>query len=178
MPARPRLLIVIAALALTACGADTTSTPTAQPTGAAASGSCTPAPSGSGTSSGADSFSTSVCLISSPDGLKYGDIVTGTGATPQSGQMVTVQYTGWLNNGTVFDSSRNPGRGPFSFAIGTGAVISGWDEGVATIHVGGKRRLVIPPQLAYGSQGQGPIPPNATLTFDVQLLSVGGASPS
>jgi peptidylprolyl isomerase len=107
------------------------------------------------------------------DGLAYGDIKPGTGASPQQGQQVTVQYTGWLqSNGTMFDSSRLPGRQPFQFSIG-GQVIQGWNEGVPTMKVGGKRRFIIPPALGYGAQGTGPIPPNATLVFDIELLSIG-----
>jgi len=112
-----------------------------------------------------------------PSGLQYTDTVVGTGATPQKGQTVVVHYTGWLweNNakGKKFDSSLDRGK-PFEFKIGQGQVIRGWDEGVATMKVGGKRTLVIPPDLAYGSRGvgNGLIPPNSTLTFDVELLDV------
>ena len=121
-----------------------------------------------------------VPLTTTADGLKYGDIVVGTGPQPHAGDNLTVQYTGWLTNGCVFDTSRQPGRQPFSFVIGATPpnVITGWDEGVLTMHVGGKRRLVIPPSLGYGSQAQGPIPANSTLIFDVELLSDSGASPS
>ena len=105
-------------------------------------------------------------------GLKYYDIVEGDGETPQAGQTVEVNYTGWLQDGTKFDSSVERGQ-PFSFVLGTGNVIPGWDEGVATMKVGGKRQLVIPPELAYGEAGSGGvIPPNATLIFDVELLSI------
>jgi len=121
-----------------------------------------------------DNFSAAVALATLPDGLQEGDFVTGTGAAPATGQKISVQYTGWLQNGCVFDTSRQPGRGAFSFTLGAGQVIKGWDEGLATMKVGGKRRLVIPPALAYGPNGQPPvIPANATLTFDVELLSVG-----
>ena len=95
----------------------------------------------------------------------------GTGATAVSGHTVYVEYTGWLQDGKQFDSSRQPGRTPFGFTLGRGEVIKGWDEGVAGMRVGGKRRLVIPPELAYGASGQPPtIPANATLTFDVEVL--------
>jgi FKBP-type peptidyl-prolyl cis-trans isomerase len=105
-------------------------------------------------------------------GLQYKDAVVGTGATPRTGQTVSVHYTGYLTNGTKFDSSVDRGQ-PFQFQIGEGQVIKGWDEGVGTMHVGGKRRLIIPPDLGYGSNGAGnAIPPNATLVFDVQLLGV------
>lgn len=105
------------------------------------------------------------------DGLGYGDLLTGTGPVPVTGQNVSVQYTGWLTNGTVFDTSRQTGRTAFSFAIGTNAVIKGWDQGVITMHVGGKRRLVIPPALGYGATANGQIPANSTLIFEVELLS-------
>jgi peptidylprolyl isomerase len=109
-------------------------------------------------------------------GLKIVDTVVGTGATPKTGQTCIMHYTGWLyeggKKGTKFDSSVDRGE-PFAFAIGTGQVIAGWDEGVATMKVGGKRTLIIPPDLGYGAQGAGGvIPPNATLIFDVELLDV------
>lgn len=110
--------------------------------------------------------------ITTPSGLKYVDIVEGTGASPQPGQKVTVHYTGTLEDGKKFDSSLDRGQ-PFIFQIGVGQVIRGWDEGVMTMKVGGKRRLTIPPQLGYGVRGAGGvIPPNATLVFEVELLDV------
>lgn len=184
MPDRaPRLRAPLAGLAtlllLSACGSDVIVTPTPPPTrsGAAATSAaaaCTPAPSGG------DNFSEAVSLTTTADGLQHGDIVIGTGQTAAKGDNLTVQYTGWLTNGCVFDSSRQPGRSPFQFVIGATPpnVIAGWDEGLLTMRVGGKRRLVIPPALAYGSAGQGSIPPNATLVFDVQLLGISGAAPS
>lgn len=106
------------------------------------------------------------------DGLQYWDIKEGTGATAVKGKKVHVHYTGWLTNGKKFDSS--VGKASFPFTLGAGEVIKGWDEGVAGMKVGGKRQLKIPPRLAYGSQGvgNGLIPPNSTLIFDVELISV------
>ena len=106
------------------------------------------------------------------------DLVEGTGAEATNGQTLTMNYTGWLydanapdNKGVVFDTT--DGRGPFSFLLGTGQVIQGWDQGLVGMKVGGTRRLIIPPELAYGDQGAGGvIPPNATLIFDVELLGV------
>jgi FKBP-type peptidyl-prolyl cis-trans isomerase len=109
-----------------------------------------------------------------PSGLQYEDVVVGEGETPKSGQSVQVHYTGWLEDGTKFDSSVDRGQ-PFVFPLGMGRVIRGWDEGVATMREGGKRRLTIPPNLGYGARGAGGvIPPNATLIFDVELLKVLG----
>ena len=110
--------------------------------------------------------------VTTPSGLKYIDEVVGTGESPKPGQMVTVHYTGTLENGTKFDSSVDRGQ-PFVFQIGVGRVIRGWDEGVMTMTVGGKRRLIIPSELGYGARGAGGvIPPNATLIFEVELLGV------
>jgi peptidylprolyl isomerase len=99
--------------------------------------------------------------------------VVGNGPQPQPGQTLIVHYTGYLDNGTVFDSSLQRGQ-PFEFVLGAGQVIRGWEEGLATMRVGGKRRLIVPPELAYGAAGAGggAIPPNARLTFDVELLGV------
>jgi FKBP-type peptidyl-prolyl cis-trans isomerase len=111
-----------------------------------------------------------------PSGLKYTDTTVGAGAEATKGKKVSVHYTGWLyNNGTKgakFDSSLDRGQ-PFGFALGAGQVIRGWDEGVAGMKIGGKRTLIIPPELGYGARGaHGAIPPNATLMFDVELLKV------
>lgn len=105
-------------------------------------------------------------------GLRYEEIEVGTGEVPQKGQFVQVHYTGWLTNGTKFDSSVDRGE-PFQFKLGAGQVIQGWDEGLSTMRVGGKRKLYLPPDLAYGSRGAGGvIPPNAELIFEVELLGI------
>jgi peptidylprolyl isomerase len=116
--------------------------------------------------------------VTTPSGLKYIDTKVGDGAAPKQGQTCVMHYTGWLYvngaKGPKFDSSVDRGQ-PFPFPIGRGRVIAGWDEGVATMKVGGKRTLIIPPELGYGAGGAGGvIPPNATLIFDVELLDVKG----
>jgi peptidylprolyl isomerase len=116
--------------------------------------------------------------MTTPSGLKITDSQVGTGATPKPGQICVMHYTGWLYEGGAkgkkFDSSVDRGK-PFEFPIGRRQVIAGWDEGVATMKVGGKRTLIIPPELGYGARGAGGvIPPNATLIFDVELLDVKG----
>jgi len=103
--------------------------------------------------------------------LKVEDIKVGTGAEAKPGDTVSVHYTGWLADGTKFDSSKDSGQ-PFEFQLGQGMVIKGWDVGVAGMKVGGVRRLTIPADMGYGPQGSGPIPPNATLVFEVELLAV------
>ena len=110
--------------------------------------------------------------VTTPSGLKYVDQVVGTGEVAVAGKTANVHYTGWLENGKKFDSSVDRGQ-PFSFPLGAGRVIKGWDEGVQGMKVGGKRKLTIPSDLGYGSRGAGGvIPPNATLVFDVELLGV------
>jgi FKBP-type peptidyl-prolyl cis-trans isomerase len=110
-------------------------------------------------------------MTTTPSGLAYKDTQVGAGPVAKAGQTASVQYTGWLPDGTKFDSSRDRNE-PFAFPIGAGHVIKGWDEGVAGMHVGGRRLLVIPPSLGYGAGGAGPIPSNSTLVFDVELLGV------
>ena len=118
-------------------------------------------------------------MITTPSGLQYDDTVPGQGETARVGQQVSVHYTGWLHDpnlsggkGAKFDSSKDRGQ-PFSFPLGAGHVIGGWDEGVQGMRVGGTRLLLIPPQLGYGARGAGGvIPPNATLVFEVDLLGV------
>jgi FKBP-type peptidyl-prolyl cis-trans isomerase len=122
--------------------------------------------------------------VTYPDGLQVIDLTVGSGDTAKLGMVVTVQYTGWLNSGTQFDTSRQAGRGPFKVLLSQdpglcqrqGAdytcVIQGWNEGLQGMKVGGKRKLIIPAALAYGAQAQGPIPANSTLVFIVELVSV------
>jgi peptidylprolyl isomerase len=131
----------------------------------------TPAPS---TSIAMDSAENQVtnALVTTASGLQYEEIVEGTGDTPTKGQTIAVHYTGTLESGKKFDSSRDSGR-PFTFQIGENQVIKGWDEGLSTMKVGGRRKLIIPPALGYGARGAGNvIPPNAVLVFDVELLKI------
>lgn len=116
---------------------------------------------------------TTAKIVTKPSGLKIQDLRVGKGKMAMSGQSVTVNYRGTLTNGTMFDQSY--GRGPFDFNLGAGQVIRGWDEGVAGMREGGKRRLIVPSKLGYGETGtpSGPIPPNATLIFDVELIKAG-----
>jgi len=111
--------------------------------------------------------------VTTPSGLKYEDTKLGAGPEAKAGQMAVVHYTGWLTDGKKFDSSKDRGQ-PFSFPLGGGRVIKGWDEGVQGMKVGGTRKLTIPATLGYGAQGTpgGPIPPNATLVFEVDLLEL------
>jgi len=111
-------------------------------------------------------------MVTTESGLQYMDLVVGAGRQAELGDTATVHYTGWLADGKKFDSSLDRNE-PFSFRVGAGQVIKGWDEGVGTMQVGGKRKLIIPPQLGYGARGAGNvIPPNATLTFEVELLGL------
>ncbi len=119
-----------------------------------------------------DDFDINGDAVEAGGGLQYIEIQEGNGAEARPGATVTVHYTGWLVDGRKFDSSRDRGQ-PFRFNLGGGQVIRGWDQGVAGMKVGGRRRLVIPPELGYGSRGVGPIPPGATLLFNVELLNAG-----
>jgi peptidylprolyl isomerase len=110
--------------------------------------------------------------VTTASGLKYIEIKVGTGLAPKTGQICAMDYTGWLTNGTKFDSSHDHGK-PYPVPLGMGRVIKGWDEGISTMKMGGQRRLIVPPQLGYGERGMGGvIPPNATLIFDVELVSI------
>ena len=176
---RGTLLAAIALIALgaSACGyADPYST-----SGPVANESPLPAAS-PGPTPGADNFNDGVGLpvVTYPDGLQYIDIQVGTGKVAEMNLMLTVEYTGWLSDGTKFDTSR--GREPFTFQLSQGNVVAGWDEGLLGMKVGGKRRLTIPPELGYGASGQQDpntgaqvIPPNATLVFEVELTKVAPA---
>jgi hypothetical protein len=179
-------IATLTALAASACGyPDPYAT-----SGPVANESPGPVPSPSA-SPGADDFNAGAGLpvITYPDGLKVIDLKVGTGAVAVSGKSVTMQYTGWLTSGPPpFDSSRNAGRSPFTFTLNASPeqVIPGWDEGILGMKVGGKRKLIIPPDLAYGPNGSTDpntgavvIPPNATLIFEVELLKVApGPKPS
>ena len=158
----PVLLVLVAAVALGACGDGE----------GAASESVNPDALDGPVLSDSEQFTITA------SGLRYRDLRVGDGATPKAGDEVEVHYTGWLTDGTQFDSSRAEGRNPFPFPLGQGMVIAGWDEGVATMQVGGHRKLVIPAELGYGDRGwveadgTVSIPPGATLVFQVELLSI------
>ena len=128
-----------------------------------------------GSSSGSESDSEVIMAeetTTTPSGLQIKTLVVGTGEAASAGKTAVVHYTGWLLDGTKFDSSVDRGA-PFEFSLGAGRVIKGWDEGVATMNIGGKVELIIPPDLGYGAQGAGGvIPPNATLKFEVELLDL------
>jgi FKBP-type peptidyl-prolyl cis-trans isomerase len=171
-----RLLVSIALISslvlIVACGGSEkkTTAPSVTPKAAAAQPSVAPKATAAQTGGGPPPVSAQATVTAS--GLKIIEIKIGTGAEAQKGQTVSVHYTGWLADGTKFDSSLDRGQ-PLSFVLGAGQMIPGFDEGVAGMKVGGQRRLIIPPNLAYGAQGRPPrIPANAELTFDVELVSV------
>ncbi len=122
-------------------------------------------------SAGAPAASARPKQVTLSSGLVYEEVRVGDGALAETGRTVAVHYTGRLTDGTEFDSSRNGGE-PYRFQLGSGRVIRGWDEGIKGMRVGGQRKLVIPAELGYGASGNGPIPPNATLLFDVELVDV------
>jgi peptidylprolyl isomerase len=160
------------AVVLAACGGDGNGTPSADGGKTPVAESQTPVTNGGDMTQGPPAVSGDP--ITTGSGLQFIDIEQGKGDAPKASQTIVVHYTGWLeSDGTKFDSSVDRGT-PFSFTIGEGQVIGGWDEGLATMQVGGKRRLIIPPDLAYGEAGAGggAIPPNATLIFDVELLEI------
>jgi FKBP-type peptidyl-prolyl cis-trans isomerase len=129
---------------------------------------------GNGSEAGADSDEEATCdqgVVETDSGLKYEILTCGEGETAEKGDTVSVHYVGTLADGTKFDSSRDRGE-PFAFPLGAGQVIQGWDEGVAGMQIGETRKLTIPPELGYGPSGTGPIPPNATLIFEVELLDI------
>jgi len=133
---------------------------------------CAAQPAGSSSTTDNTQGDSNLETITTDSGLQYQDIVVGSGAAAKPGDFVSVHYTGWLEDGTKFDSSLDRNT-PFEFQLGAGGVIAGWDEGVAGMQVGGKRKLIIPAELGYGSRGAGNIiPANATLIFDVELLEI------
>ena len=162
------ILGVLIAVGIACSGSESTATSIP-----AAASTSTPTPAATATPSpeaGVDSSSISV--ITTASGLQYKDLVVGTGEAAKAGDTALVHYTGWLEDGTKFDSSVDRDA-PFEFVIGQGRVIKGWDEGVASMNVGGKRELTIPPELAYGDRSIGDvIPPGATLIFEVELLEL------
>lgn len=176
------LALMLAALSFTACGGDddAAATPT-QAAATPASGGTVAGNTAAGTTAAtkpastapasATDFSSIKDATTTPSGLKYVDEVVGTGSAPKVGRNVTVSYVGTFTNGTKFDASADHG-GTFSFVLGQGNVIKGWDEGVATMKVGGTRILYVPSALAYGTRGNGPIKPNTDLIFEVKLISV------
>jgi peptidylprolyl isomerase len=171
----PRRLLLVLALPAgrAACGGDVQNGLDASPAPGAAlnSPAATACPSPVTAASSPDDFAATGTVQTTADGLQYIDLVAGTGATPKVGHKISVHYTGWLTDGTKFDSSRDHNQS-FSFTLGQGEVIKGWDEGVATMKVGGRRKLTIPSALAYGDAGRPPtIPAKATLVFVVELLA-------
>lgn len=173
----PLLLAALAAGSLAvaaACGGDDDDTAASTPS-PAGTGTAAASPAPARTPTPAANAAAGPITLENPtvtaSGLRYEDVVVGDGPSPQQGQRVTVHYTGYFTDGRKFDSSIDRGQ-PFTFVLGVGQVIRGWDEGVATMKVGGKRLLYIPSNLAYGARGQGPIPPNTDLIFEVELLDI------
>ena len=171
-------LAVVISLALAGCHHGGAAMSSGSESGTSSTSSSTPSTSSStssssSTSTGASATTSGAQEVTMPSGLKYEDLKVGDGAVAENGMTASVHYTGWLTDGTKFDSSVDRGQ-PFSFRLGAGQVIRGWDEGVRGMRVGGKRKLTIPPDLGYGAAGTpgGPIPPNATLIFDVELKDV------
>ena len=182
-----RLLVLGAALVLAACGSEAeggddpgqansapvTATSSAANGGSAVVAPISPCPTRGGAVLVKDDFCTPVTLTAQAGGLEVGDILPGSGPGARLGQKLSVQYTGWLADGKMFDSSRTRGQA-FTFTLGKHEVIPGWDQGLQGVKAGGKRRLVIPPALGYGDQGAGAdIPPGATLIFVVDLVKIG-----
>ena len=179
----PRRLPILAGasalLLLSGCGVTDNGTaqtsPTADTGGAGGASTTTVSGNCASVTPRTDDFHQAVALATTTaTGLKYGDITPGAGAQAAAGKNVTMNYSGWTQDGTLFDSSRKSGRTPFEVDnLGQGQVIAGWNEGIQGMKLGGIRRLVIPPTLGYGAQGSPPvIPPNATLTFDVELVCI------
>ena len=169
MTRRTLAVATIALIALAGCQEKTATTQ--NQTGATATAKATPPKADSAGASMSGTQASAAAEVTTPSGLKYQDLVLGDGAVAEPGKTVSVHYTGWLTDNTKFDSSLDRGQ-PFEFILGQGQVIRGWDEGVKGMRVHGKRRLTIPSDLGYGPRGMGPIPPNATLLFEVELLDV------
>lgn len=173
-------LLLLVSFVLVACGGDATATNTPFVPRSAATATAGAAATAAGTAGAGTAAPASGALptvsgtpTKTASGLEIIDVKVGDGPTAAAGQTAKVNYTGYLTSGEVFDSSLGAGRTPFEFKLGAGQVIKGWDEGVAGMKVGGKRRLTIPPALGYGAQGSPPkIPANATLVFDIELLGV------
>jgi FKBP-type peptidyl-prolyl cis-trans isomerase len=158
------MVVVLAALAFLACEMQRRQEKTAEPSGAKPETAAPAAPEA------AQEAAPEPEMVTTPSGLKYQELVVGKGPVPKHGNKVMVHYTGWLSDGTKFGSSI-PRNDPLVFRLGRGEVIKGWDEAIATMHVGGKRKLIVPPKLGYGDQGyDGLIPANATLVYEVELL--------